>query len=125
MSTPLPYDLKLKDAAKEIMEVVRRHDVGAYIALTSPTHSEFVFHLPTWSGVQPETQDNGAMGLRIRIKKNQQELADRTTWLVAGTIELLERGLHQYGAVLDLLRQYALVKLPEGGRKPYTGGPKI
>ena len=119
-----PYDQKLKDAAAEIMAVVRKYDVGAYIALTSPKHSEFVFHLPTWSGVQPEEQSDGSLALRIRIKKEQQELAEATTWLVAGTMELLERGLRQYGHVLDLLRTKALIMLPSADREPYTGGPK-
>jgi hypothetical protein len=48
------YDPKLREAMTEIEEVLKKHDIGGYIALTSKTHSEFrvAIDIPTWSVVR-------------------------------------------------------------------------
>lgn len=118
------YDPKLKQVAVEIRAVLEKHDVGAFVTLTSPTHSEFVMHLPSWSGLSLENDDQGKPRLRIRIKKEEKQKAEATVWMVAGSIEILHRGIKQYGTILDFMRQKALIKLP-GDRECTPHSPEM
>ena len=102
-----PFDPKLKTAAKEIREILDRHDVAAYISLVSPTHSEFVLRFPTWSGVQREEPH----GLRIKLRAVEVQKVEATTWMVVGMSELLTRGLEMFSSVFGILRQNALISI--------------
>jgi hypothetical protein len=43
-------EIKLKVAAEEIKEILRKHDIAASVALHSPGHGEFFLHLnPSYS----------------------------------------------------------------------------
>ena len=44
------FDPNLKEAMKEIDAVMKKYDCGGYVALISPTHSEFRLNIePLWS----------------------------------------------------------------------------
>jgi hypothetical protein len=59
-------DPKLVAAMEEIKAVLKKHDVGAVVVLSSPTHMEFLReYAPTWSCVTVE-QHPGGHALRIR-----------------------------------------------------------
>lgn len=64
------YDPNLKEAMVEMMAVMKKHDIGGYIQLVSPTHSEFGLEItPTWSCAHWEDKDNGI--LRFRAKQSE------------------------------------------------------
>jgi hypothetical protein len=43
-------EIKLKVAAEEIKEILRKHDIAAVVTLHSPGHGEYFFHLnPSYS----------------------------------------------------------------------------
>lgn len=123
--TGLGYDPKLKQAAAEMRNILKKYDISAFVSLTSKTHSEFVFHLPTWSGVQFEEDANGHTQFRIKIKKEEQAKAEATTWMVYGSLELLAQGMKQFDMLLDVLKSKALVMLPGGPREPLKHRPEM
>jgi hypothetical protein len=55
---------------KELQEVLESYDVGAQIALVSPTHSEFLYHFPSWSVAQIEVMEEGP-ALRFNTKRHK------------------------------------------------------
>lgn len=62
-------DVKLQAAMEEIKAVLKKHDIGAYVLLASPTHMEFLREFaPTWSCMWIE-EAAGGYALRIRAKR--------------------------------------------------------
>jgi hypothetical protein len=56
----------LKEAMAEIRAILNKHDIGGAVALVSPTHSEFLYHLtPSWSVCYFEAPSQ----LRLRAKR--------------------------------------------------------
>lgn len=44
------HDPKLKEAMTKIEDLMKEYDIGGYVSLVSPTHSEFMLHIdPMWS----------------------------------------------------------------------------
>lgn len=70
-----PYDPKLKTAAKEIEEILKKHDILGSMLLVSPTHVEYLFRFDaTWSVMKFETGTHipeGDLGLRFRSKREE------------------------------------------------------
>jgi hypothetical protein len=79
-------DPKLKQAAKDIKDILEKADIAGHIILVSPTHSEFVFHLqPSWSAISiSEPDEKGAVSMRVKATK--EELGSREA--VAKKVEL-------------------------------------
>lgn len=85
------YDPKLREAMNEISALMKKYDIGGYVTLVSPTHSEFQFVLdPSWSAIRIED------GEKIRIRVKQAELG------VDGAIRKLEETVHLVCSVGDL-----------------------
>lgn len=59
-------DPRLGDAMRAIAKILRHYDIAGSLTLVSKTHSEFYYHFPTWSVVQPEKEPDGQQGIRIR-----------------------------------------------------------
>lgn len=64
------YDPKLKEAMAEIKAVLKKHDIAGALTLVSKSHSEYLYHFPTWSAAQLTDE-----GIRIRIKSS--DFADK------------------------------------------------
>lgn len=45
-------DPKLEQALEEILEIVKKNDLGATVILTSPTHAEAGARIPEWSVIK-------------------------------------------------------------------------
>lgn len=61
----MQYNPKLKKAAKEIEDVLKKYDIAGLILLHSPGHGEFLFNLsPTYSALKFE----GVKGVRLKAK---------------------------------------------------------
>jgi len=118
------YDPKLKACARELELVLEKYDVGAWICLTSPTHSEFVMHLPASSGISLEDGPAGSKSIRVRIRKEERAKAEFAVWLTCGIMELCELGLNQFGNVLDALRSKSIIGLPSK-REPTPHSPEM
>lgn len=80
------FDPKLKACIAEIQAVLARYEVGGFISIVSPTHGEFGLEFPTWAAIRVEDVE-GQVGLRLRIKKDQVELASRTVHFIHGVGE--------------------------------------
>lgn len=109
----MQYSPKLKTAAEEIKDVLRKHDIAAIVALHTPGHGEYIFHLqPSYSAVI--THADGVLGIKTnpedsREMKHQKiadtadmlnGLAQTTGHLSKGTIHLLE----ELSKHVDILR---------------------
>lgn len=68
MSEQPQFDPRLKACMKQLQEILESYDIGAQIALVSPTHSEFLYHFPTWSVAQIEETEEGP-ALRFNTKR--------------------------------------------------------
>lgn len=63
------YDPKLRLAMVEIEEILRRHDLVAFISLGSLTHGEFMLHTDaSWSCMKPEKFPDGRAAMRFKSK---------------------------------------------------------
>ena len=60
---------ELRQAKAEIKAVMEKYQLGGCVSLHNQTHTEFEFFLPEWSVAKFEKQPDGATGIRIRHKK--------------------------------------------------------
>lgn len=76
-------ELKLKSAAEDIKEVLRKYDIAAALALHTPGHGEFVLHLnPSYSCVFMVEDDT----IRINSQlENYASLEEQTEHLIASS----------------------------------------
>lgn len=68
----MSYDPKLKEAMAEISAVLKKHDIAGTVALVSETHSEYLYHFPTWSAAQLTEEG-------IRFKAKSTDYPDKAT----------------------------------------------
>jgi hypothetical protein len=72
MEETASFDPNLKDAMEEIKDLLKRYDIGGYVSLVSPTHSEFLLVIsPLWSCAHFETLPNGERQVRFRATEKQ------------------------------------------------------
>lgn len=63
----MQYSPKLKKAMEEIKSILKRHDIGGYVILHTPGHSEYLHSLfPSYSCIKP-------VGDEIRIRARLKE----------------------------------------------------
>jgi len=62
----LDHDPKLKEAMCEITAIMRKHDIGGHIILSSKSHAEFRFEPPKWSAVTIDDE----IGIRVRTNSD-------------------------------------------------------
>ena len=85
MNDSKPYDLELKDAAKEIKDILIKHNICGFVTLVSSTHGEFLNYVETdWTGL---SIDNGEIKVKINSNELGHELADIR---VSGTIHAMD-----------------------------------
>jgi len=102
-------DPKLKECAEEMKTILKKYDVAATISLVSPTHGEFVMHLPTWSGVQLD----GDRGVRIKFKSTEKEKAQATAHLIVSTIQINEMFAGNFKGMFDELSKKSLISFSD------------
>jgi hypothetical protein len=90
MSDP-GFDPRLKAAMSEIQEVLQRYDIGAAVALVSPTHSEYAYELPSWSVLRWEDPGDGQVGLRLRSKREDFATRESQRAVTDATVHLVEQ----------------------------------
>src|SRR3954468_20612567 len=91
-------DPNLKDAMKEIMDVLNKHDIAGQVTLVSKTHAEFRLRIdPSWSVAKLVPLKEG-YGIRFRVKK--QDIPDKQLRL-----ELAALTLHILAQIRDLNAQ--------------------
>lgn len=104
------YDPKLREAMDEIVEVLKKHDVGGFIALGSRHHAEFkmaIDHM-SWSNVRFMKD-----GERVHIKlhsKSDHANTEATVGLVASTRDLCALGFQQTEAIMKQIEQHVKVE---------------
>jgi hypothetical protein len=101
------FDPKLKECAEELKAIINKYDVAATISLISPTHGEFVIHLPTWSGVQLEPPD----GVRIKMKAIETKKQQDTAHLIVSTIQINQMFIENFGSIFNELRKHSLISM--------------
>jgi hypothetical protein len=116
----LPYDPDLKTAILEIKEILDKYEIGASVALSSQTHSEYLNHFPKWCIVQ---FDKNQPGVRIRSKKEDfmtREEQHRVTEASAGLIANIRDINAQAFSIFDTIFK-TLEKLMDIDHKPFDG----
>ncbi len=71
----------LRKAVQEVLDVCRKHDIGAYFVLCAKEHVEIRTRFPSWSLVHVEAKD-GRTGIRIKAKGNATLLNDPLSWTI-------------------------------------------
>lgn len=61
-------DARIKAATQEVLEVLRKHDLGGYFILQGRTLCESRFRFPTWSCFEQVPHPQGSM-VRFRTRK--------------------------------------------------------
>lgn len=104
-SSKLTYDPKLREAMAEIKEIMKKYDVGGYVALGSKSHYEFamLIDVPSWSMLR-WTTENGQAHLKI-YAKSQKENTDATVGLLVNLKDLCALGFGQLQKCEEQLRQ--------------------
>jgi len=86
----MQYSPKLKTAAKEIDEILKKHDIGAFVVLHTPGHSEYLMNIdPSYSCAKWE--ENGLLKLRAKAED------------FGGDKEMLNKKLTETSNMLSLL----------------------
>ncbi len=84
------YDPKLREASEEIKAVLKKYDCTGFVALASPTNSEFLFEpTATWSVCRWEGQDPERQ-LRFRSKRVDFESKEAQDFATGATVHALE-----------------------------------
>lgn len=100
MSQQLNYDPKLREAMAEIKEVMKKHNVGGFLAIGNKTHFEFAvaIDIPTWSTIR-FTTENGLAHLKLHTKSRKED-TEATVGLVVNLQDLCALGFQQ----LDIMK---------------------
>lgn len=111
------YDPKLRQAAAEIQEILKKHDIGAFMGLFSLTHTEFVFHIePSWSMAtfkrNPETGE--VEGFRFKQRIKQQAQSDATAGMFFNMRDLAARFFQYADNAIKLLEQHMKIDHTRG-----------
>lgn len=114
MSEKLSYDPKLRTAMAEIKEVLKKHDIGGYVALQSRTHAEFqvLIDVPTWSVARYIKNDAGAVHLKLYTKSRHKDTQD-TVGMVASLRDLCAIGFQQTDLLMKQIEAHVEVDHPK------------
>lgn len=94
----------------EIVSSMKKHDVGGFVILNSPTHAEFKFRLdePSWSCLQKLEDKSGKFkGWNFQLRKAHPEKNEATLSMVSSCAEIgvmLCRSMQQ---ILERMKQVA------------------
>lgn len=107
--TDYGYDPKLRAAAEEIKQVMKKHDIAGFVGLFSISHAEFVFEIESsWSIAKwkrdPETGD--VQGFRFSVRKNKKAEGDATAGLFCNMRDLSARFFQYADNAIKLLEQH-------------------
>lgn len=108
----MAYDQRLRDAMEEIEEVLKRYDIGGFIALQSRTHGEFklaIDHMK-WSIVR-FIRNGEAVHLKLYTKSRHKDTED-TVSVIAGIRDVCALGFSQAEQIEE---QVKVVHVPFGG----------
>jgi hypothetical protein len=116
-----PYDPKLKEAMLEIQEILDKHKIGGNIALTSQSHSEFLYHFPEWSVIQFDKNKPGEVRIRskredFKSKEEQHQMTRYSTHIVAQNRDLAGRSFEVFDTLFKELEKYFDIE-----HKPFHG----
>lgn len=98
-------ELKLKTAAEEIKEILRKHDIASSFVLHTPGHSEYVNHLLTSYSCAYQYDDSS---LHFYCKRNEfktQEEQKKKLESTANMLHMLTRGVGLNFMMLDPMTQ--------------------
>ena len=105
------YDPVLKKAMLEIEAILRKHDIGGVVSLTSKTHGEYLFVLdPSWTIIKQIPEEMGTkLHLRSMRKEFPSDEAQRkanelTAHLIFSQRDIAAHTLKQLGHIEDMLK---------------------
>ena len=111
------YDPKLREAMTEIEEVLKKHDIGGFIALASPSHTEFkvAIDVPTWSVVR-YIKDGEAVHIKLYTKSRHAD-TEATVHMIASIRDLCVLAFGQTEQIMNKIEeQVKVVHVPFGGK---------
>jgi hypothetical protein len=82
-----PFDPKLKAAAEEIKEILKKYDAQGTMLLVSPSHAEFLFHVDTsWSVLKVEVDAADPEHYQlIRFRSKREDFPSKEAQIAAVT----------------------------------------
>ena len=84
----MQYSPKLKNAMKEINEILNKHDIGGLVILHTPGHGEFLMKVdPTYSCAKLNGNE-----MRVRAKLQEDFNGDKEAWTkkITDTVNMFE-----------------------------------
>lgn len=114
MATKPAYDAHLKVAAKEIRNIMERHQVAGCINLASHSHAETCMYFPKWSLVRL-TDDGGAVHIGLRAK--EAERSSQSAWLL---MALKDATVQQALALTEVAEKLIAAVEERGGEFTHT-----
>lgn len=111
-------DVKLQTAMDEIKSVLKKHDIAAYVLLSSETHMEYLREFsPTWSCVRIEEIDADNWGIRIRSQRAdfqsleaQKKCLESSVGMLFGFADVLEKEKKHLAEIIHMVGQYLNVE---------------
>lgn len=110
MPKKLTYDPKLRDAAKEIEDILKKYDICAFFGLTSETHGEFGLQVESsWSLLEHITNEDGTAHIKIKIRAKQKDKMDSMGSFVYTMRDLAAMFFQQADQMCDMIQSHCLV----------------
>lgn len=109
------YDPKLKFAAEEIKEILKKHDILASMLLVSPSHVEYLFHIESSWSVMRFEGGKDASGIRFRSKKEDFPSKEAQNFATESTMHAITSFL-QFGRMCQSNMQ-AMMEMLKGHMK--------
>lgn len=104
----MSYDPILREAMKEIKDILKKYDIGGYISLSSPTHGEFSLELePKWSMIRWMREDAAHIKLHM---KSAPEKTDATVGMIARQQEMCGRTFLMLDEIMNQIKNHAEVE---------------
>lgn len=106
----------LKQAAAEILDILKKHDIAGMVSLQSTTHSEWLFHIePSWSCIRLEHAEGVEFRVRITAKcktgpESEKERIRVSTGMVLGFLDVARNNADQMTAIAAVIGQHMEVQ---------------
>lgn len=104
------YDPVLRQAMLEIEQVLKKHDIGGFVALSSKTHAEFkmAYNSPTWSNVR-FVDDGEVVHLKFHIESDKEN-TNSTVAMLCNLRDLCVLGFGETDEIIKHIEKHVEIK---------------
>lgn len=104
------YDANLRQAMSEIEEILKKHDIGAFVSLHSRSHGEFkmCIETPTWSNAR-FVKNGDAVHIKLYMKSEHKKTED-TVAMLASMKDMAAMCFAHANQIMDTVEYHAKVE---------------